>query len=450
MDNKETEKRNAELLTSGEAYMGEDTQPDIQNQDTVAEDTLLKDRQEEFDSTATMTMEAETKDSADEEQVLEVSYVAEEADTAESGDMVGFNGEFESEDITEYADTEENTEAEYEITAEEAESESDMIEAVDNLEAEQQDNAQEELMQTFSDDVEPDSVLEEADKGKGKKSKKSGRSQSVKERKPGAADKFIGKFAGSIKFKLIGAFIIPVILIIVLGVVSYTTAKNAICDSYTESSQSTIKKTADYYNLMFTNVKATATDIVNDSAFQEYFSGAYSSDPVKDASTYSTLRSSLSSTTLGNKAIANIYIFPSYGKAMYTYTTQYSDTEAYQKVKETDEAKLIDSNRSAWFSERENLDKQGFAAYSISFARQLLGTSKKGVGYIFFDLDVDYVTSPLSDIDMGAKSIIALVAPDNGEIVVSNYKEISEDTQYFVGQEFFASAIDAEEDNGSC
>ena len=35
---------------------------------------------------------------------------------------------------------------------------------------------------------------------------------------------------------------------------------------------------------------------------------------------------------------------------------------------------------------------------------------------MFFDLDVDYVAEPLSDIDMGSKSIIGLIAPDGGEI----------------------------------
>ena len=55
------------------------------------------------------------------------------------------------------------------------------------------------------------------------------------------------KLMSSIKFKLIGAFIIPIALIIILGVASYTTASKAITKSYTQSSQSTITKTADVY-----------------------------------------------------------------------------------------------------------------------------------------------------------------------------------------------------------
>ena len=158
------------------------------------------------------------------------------------------------------------------------------------------------------------------------------------------------KLMSSIKFKLIGAFIIPIALIIILGVASYTTASKAITKSYTQSSQSTITKTADYYNLMFTNVKATATDMVNNSMVQEYYSGVYGSDPITEGNNYATLRANLTSTALGNKAISNIYIFGNYGKPLYTATIKDADSAGYiDKIKNSAEGKTIDQKRSTWF-----------------------------------------------------------------------------------------------------
>jgi methyl-accepting chemotaxis protein len=263
------------------------------------------------------------------------------------------------------------------------------------------------------------------------------------------SNKAVMKFTGSIKFKLIGAFIIPVALIIFLGVVSYLTASNAIKNSYTDASQSTINKTAAYYNLMFSNVKATATDLVNNSTMQEYYSGTYSSDSVNEANNYNTLKSNLSSTALSNKAIANIYIIGSYGKAMYTSSSKLSETGMYESVKNSEEGKIIDSDRAAWFTSREYFDTQANTRYAVSYARQLIGTSKKGIGYMFFDLDLDYVTDPLSDIDLGSKSIIALIAPDDGEIVVSNYIDIEDGKKYFTDQSFYEKIQNAEESNGN-
>jgi methyl-accepting chemotaxis protein len=69
---------------------------------------------------------------------------------------------------------------------------------------------------------------------------------------------------------------------------------------------------------------------------------------------------------------------------------------------------------------------------------------------MFFDLDLDYVTNPLSDIDLGSKSIIALIAPDNGEIVVSNYIDIEDGTKYFTEESFYSKIADSEEESGNC
>ena len=93
----------------------------------------------------------------------------------------------------------------------------------------------------------------------------------------------------SIKIKLIGAFTIPVLLIILLGTISYNTATNAITSSYTESSVSTVKKTADYYTLMFSNIKSTASEFASSSDVKSYYSGSFSADPITEESRYSSI-----------------------------------------------------------------------------------------------------------------------------------------------------------------
>lgn len=414
MTNKETEQRNDELLTDEQVYTGEDSQSEIQSEAVVMEDTSTDEQnlEEERLQPEEVWEESvlEELDNAKEIQETEKTEEMNEEKEADENPAVNMESDgFEEEPYQEQTSDEMSTELPLSDTAE------------------TQEAVIEEVREPFSEPV-----------------------KNLKKKKKVIGENAFVKIAGSIKFKLIGAFIIPIILIIILGVASYTTASNAIRKSYTDSSQSTIKKTADYYNLMFGNVKATATDMVNNAMLQEYYSGTYASDPVTEASNYSTLRGSLSSTVLGNKAIANIYIFGSYGKSMCTYTTKNSEMPGYyNELKNTDEAKLIDSKRATWFSKRENLDPQGFASYSVSYARQLLGTSKKSVGYMFFDLEEEYVTEPLSDIDMGGKSTIGLVAPDGGEIVVSNYMDIEEDKQYFFNQDFYTSIADSEEISGS-
>ena len=49
--------------------------------------------------------------------------------------------------------------------------------------------------------------------------------------------------------------------------------------------------------------------------------------------------------------------------------------------------------------------------------------------------------SRFSDIDMGSKSIIGLIAPDGGEIVVSNYMDIQDGQQYFYESGIFYKSL---------
>ena len=66
-----------------------------------------------------------------------------------------------------------------------------------------------------------------------------------------------------IKIKLIGAFSIPIIFIIILGTVSFKTASSAIQNSFTEASGATVNQAAEYYDLLFSNVKSLSNDFIN-------------------------------------------------------------------------------------------------------------------------------------------------------------------------------------------
>lgn len=252
---------------------------------------------------------------------------------------------------------------------------------------------------------------------------------------------------GSIRYKLIVAFLLPVILIIVLGILSYTTASKAIIASFESSSQSTIEKTAEYYGLMFANVKSMATDISNNTNVQQYYSKSFATDKLEESNIYNSIKSDVSSKTLSNKSISNIYIFANYGKGIYTGSSKLDDS-AYETFSGTDEAKSYDSSKSAWVSSHPFLDSQGISSYGVSFVRQVVATSKKPVGYIFMDLDKTYVTEPVSNLNLGKNSIVALIAPDGGEIVAGPDLTVEDGKTYFSDKEFYTKAVNSEETTG--
>ena len=253
----------------------------------------------------------------------------------------------------------------------------------------------------------------------------------------------------SIKIKLIGAFVIPVFLIILLGVISYNTATSAITNSYTESSISTVKKTADYYTLMFSNIKSAASEFASSSDVKSYYSGSYSSDAINEENRYNSIFNNLNATVMSNSAIKTIHVISSYGKSIYTTTSLMEVTGEYDKVKASDEGKKIDKDRNAWFTSRSYIDTRGVGEYALSYGRQLLGNSQRGVGYIFVDMSVDYLNQTLANVDLGKNSVIAIVAPDGGEILHSADLEFSREEKYIYNQDFYNEAMSVEEKEGN-
>lgn len=292
-----------------------------------------------------------------------------------------------------------------------------------------------------------DTFIEEAGNKGRKKSKKVHKEKSKVRVKN--ISKVMNGVGSSIKYKLVGAFLIPVILIIILGVVSFNVSASAITSSFKDSTESAIVKTADYYALMFANLDATASDIINNQMIQKYYSGGYASDIIEESNNYATIKSMISSSALGDEAIEDISIIGSYGKPIVTGTVKLGDNVDYKKLSDSAEGKIISSDKSGhWFTSREYIDSLGKSEYGLSYGRQIIGTSKRGVGYMFIDVSKKYIAAPLEDIDLGVDSIIALIAPDGGEIVTSNYIDIDENKTYFTDKEFYGKLVDSE-DKGS-
>jgi methyl-accepting chemotaxis protein len=251
----------------------------------------------------------------------------------------------------------------------------------------------------------------------------------------------------SIRGRLVIGFMVPVLLMISLGLLSYSMASSAIVSSFEMSAGSTIKKTAEYYDLLFANVKSAADNLAGDSTLQQYYSGSYSNDLVADGEAYSEVKKKVSSVTASNSQIKAIFMFGKGGNDIYSVSTSMTGNE-YDSIKDTDEAKTVDANRTAWFTSHEYLDKRGASDYGVCYARQIIGTSSRGVGYMFFDIRKDYLTSTLSNMDLGESSIIGIVAADGGESVVVDGQAADEGTVYFANQDFYQGVAESEEDSG--
>ena len=78
----------------------------------------------------------------------------------------------------------------------------------------------------------------------------------------------------NIAVKLIAGFMVVIILIILLGIISYNGSFSAMSKSYRQSMSSTVTTTASYLELGMSQTSAEAQKIVDNNEFYKYYRGA--------------------------------------------------------------------------------------------------------------------------------------------------------------------------------
>lgn len=87
-----------------------------------------------------------------------------------------------------------------------------------------------------------------------------------------------------IQTKLIGCFIIPVIMIIVLGVVSYSRSSGALNENYEAAVSQTMNMAKEYFSFVFTNIESDMNVYLADEDLSAYYSGQYSTNDAQKTS----------------------------------------------------------------------------------------------------------------------------------------------------------------------
>ncbi len=227
--------------------------------------------------------------------------------------------------------------------------------------------------------------------------------------------KKIGIFSG-IRFKITAAFIIPVFLMVVLGVISYTRSEAALTSSYEATAKSTVDTTADYLDLVIETIRTSSYDIALSSIAREYYGGAYSDDLYNESKIYTTLNNEIEARKIGNKYIKNIVLTANYGNGIST-AVSYTPDGFYEKFKNLDIAKQVDENDILWVGSHAEIDDIAqTSGYAFSVIRKAINTYYKQVGYLIVDVDYSKIAETITKVNLGEGAIVALITPDGREL----------------------------------
>ncbi len=264
----------------------------------------------------------------------------------------------------------------------------------------------------------------------------------------------------SILSTLLVAFMVPVVLMIALGVVSYSTASSGIVDKYKESAQSTVSAVGDYFNLVCTNISNKALEMITNSDVGDYYDKYYGKQESKALETFRSAKSDIGNAKSTNKNIYSCTVIPEGGAYLSTLSGGMTETPMAD-FNNTAEGQYFVANstqRNRWMGYQTYLD-DNMQSKQEKYAMVYYQKFSKSDAYLVMSLDISVAEKMLGEIDFGKGSVKALVTADGREVAFEQKtdnpaeadaasdeeEEAADAKQWFVGSDFYESTKEAEE-----
>ena len=256
-----------------------------------------------------------------------------------------------------------------------------------------------------------------------------------------AKDKGMG--LRGIQVKLIGAFMIPVILFVIIGFMIYSKCSTTLNSTYEASANTSVGTLEEYLGLGFENIELMATRLSINSAITSYYTGS----EVKSESMLMDAKVALSNESTADKFIDHIIVCAKSGTACSEEGAIRGDV--YNAFVESEEGKNVESETgmgSMWISSHPAIDEvTGYDSdeYALSLVTVLKNNSNKSVGYIIIDVKTSFIQDILDNAQISDNSIKGFVLED-GSQVLSGDSDIK-----FTDTDFYQEALAGENLQGS-
>ena len=246
-----------------------------------------------------------------------------------------------------------------------------------------------------------------------------------------------------IQVKLIGAFMIPVILFVIIGFMIYSKCSTTLNSTYEASANTSVGTLEEYLGLGFENIELMATRLSINSAITSYYTGS----EVKSESMLMDAKVALSNESTADKFIDHIIVCAKSGTACSEKGAIRGDV--YNAFVESEEGKNVESEigmGSMWISSHPAIDEvTGYDSdeYALSLVTVLKNNSNKSVGYIIIDVKTSFIQDILDNAQISDNSIKGFVLED-GSQVLSGDSDIK-----FTDTDFYQEALTGENLQGS-
>lgn len=281
------------------------------------------------------------------------------------------------------------------------------------------------------------------------KKEKSGKSPKEKKGMSGKTpkEKVEVPFQNSIRFRLIGSFLVPVICIIILGIASYRKASEAIVESYKQSSEQTIDMMQQYISLIITNQKNNFKENLKSQEMISYARKIGDDKTLRSLKT--TFEDMIHNRMMMDESIGNIYFLLDEGRTITNPGVAEVPEEAIVVYKGTDQGNEVITDLMNWHTYGQspqvdaalNIDS---ASYAIRIAKAL---PNKTPGAMLINIKAATIRDALKSLDPGQNGYVALIGQDGSEFYSD--EELAAEERMIYDTDFYQGILGAEETIGN-
>lgn len=249
----------------------------------------------------------------------------------------------------------------------------------------------------------------------------------------------------SIGNKIAFCFLVPLLLMIIIGFTAYQKAAAGMSQKFEESTLQTLKMATEYVDMGCKFIESEGRKYVSDNDLSKYYLGL-SGD---DYNLISNIKNDFFSSQTSNPFISNIHIVTPKGIDMLSTKTTSTMDGYFETYKES---VLVDKNTiEKWVDIHPELDNS-FALSENNYILAFEMMFRSNNACIVIDIDPAVIRDFLEELDLGEGSIVGFVTKNGREIVRVNSEEegvdsLQGDEKFFFGQEFF-DKIGLAEDGG--
>ncbi len=247
----------------------------------------------------------------------------------------------------------------------------------------------------------------------------------------------------SIGVKLVAAFLVPVIGILILGATSYSQASNAIVENYQESVVQTVDMMQQYVGLAMVSEKDEFKAYQNDADMTNFLMGGCFENEGDQRKAFQT--KFRNKNAMDNK-IASAMILADKNRTI-TPSENMVNGDQYSQYIATAQGQQVKEQSSSWFVFGYDADADAgvdasMGDYAIRIAKKF-GEQK---AILLINMDTKFLRSALQSLDPGAGGCVAFVTADGSEFYADENQV--EETPIFYGTDYYTKAMEDEAVSG--